>query len=248
MQWHSFLDNSIIPIYRLIPLGILILLLRRMPLVLALYKKISQIDGLQQAIFMGFFGPIGCSAVFYLYVTLEFIDTLNPNHGSVPRWDVAHLKESVSVLVWFMVICSVVVHGLSIPLGKFGFYLPRTISRSLTSAEDVPFQIGARIVPQSRSRDVTATHTPTDSRSVSARPVFRVGGSIIAEHTENTTEAVGAGKSQDELETSPKPVELGSFPNAASPTLHNRTIRFPDESSSTGKNSQEPNRDITAGS
>ncbi|KAI1766611.1 Sodium/hydrogen exchanger family-domain-containing protein [Hypoxylon sp. FL1150] len=125
--WHAFVSNGIIPIYRLIALGILILLLRRLPFVLALYKKIPQIDGFRQAIFMGFFGPIGCSAIFYLYVTLEFISTLNSNERSEPRSDVANLQEDVLVLVWFMVICSVVVHGLSIPLGKFGFYLPRTL-------------------------------------------------------------------------------------------------------------------------
>ncbi|KAK6955573.1 hypothetical protein Daesc_003213 [Daldinia eschscholtzii] len=172
------------------------------------------------------------------------LETLDEYASLQPTID---MLLNVTIFMWYGAVCPVV-HGLSIPLGKFGFYLPRTISRSLTSAEDVPFQIGARIVPQSRSRDVTATHTPTDSRSVSARPVFRVGGSIITEQTENTTEAVGAGNSQDDLEASPKPVELGSFPNVASPTLHSRTIRFPDESSSTGKNSQEPNRDATAGS
>ncbi|KAI1471597.1 Sodium/hydrogen exchanger family-domain-containing protein [Daldinia caldariorum] len=230
--WHSFVDNSIIPIYRLIPLGILILLFRRMPFILTLYKKIHQINGLRQAIFMGFFGPIGCSAIFYLYVTLEFVDTLNPNNGSAPRWDVAHLKESVSVLVWFMAICSIVVHGLSIPLGKFGVYLPRTLSRNLTTPEDLHFQIGARILPRSRSRDGTGTHTPADSRSVSAPTVYRLGGSIIRDQTETTTDAVEVVKPRDDLEVSPKPTEQGSLPRAPSPTLHNRTIRFPDESSS----------------
>lgn len=92
----------------MIALGILILLLRRLPFILALYKKIPQIDGFREAIFMGFFGPIGCSAIFYLYVTLEFVATLNPNEGSTPRWDVANLQEDVLVLVWFMVVCSVV--------------------------------------------------------------------------------------------------------------------------------------------
>ncbi|KAI1657429.1 Sodium/hydrogen exchanger family-domain-containing protein [Daldinia decipiens] len=229
--WHSFVDNSIIPIYRLVPLGILILVFRRLPLVLAFYKKIPQIYGFHQAIFMGFFGPIGCSAIFYLYVTLEFVDTLNPNQGSVARWDVAHLKESVSVLVWFMVICSVVVHGLSIPLGKFGFYLPRTISRTFSSAEDLPFQIGARINPRSRSRDRTATHTPADSRSVSVRPVYRVGGSIITEHTGTAADAAELVESGDDLEAGSKPLELASgSPHSTPPsTLPGRTIRFPDE-------------------
>lgn len=57
---------------------------------------------------MGFFGPIGCSAIFYLYLTVEFIKTLNPDGGDTPREDVAHLGETVHVVVWFMVIISVV--------------------------------------------------------------------------------------------------------------------------------------------
>ncbi|KAI8960623.1 Sodium/hydrogen exchanger family-domain-containing protein [Daldinia sp. FL1419] len=245
--WHSFVANSIIPIYRLIPLGILILLFRRLPLVLASYKKIPQIDGFQQAIFMGFFGPIGCSAIFYLYVTLEFVDTLNPNQGSVARWDVAHLKECVSVLVWFMVICSVVVHGLSIPLGKFGFYLPRTISRTLSSPEDhLPFQIGARIIPRSRSRDGTASHTLADSRSASVRPVFRVGGSIITDHMERRADATELVESRDIIEAGSKSAERvpGSPQSTQSLTLLGRTIRFPDETSSPGEDSQDPKKDI----
>lgn len=57
--WNTFLHNSVIPIYRLIPLGILILLLRRLPIVFSLHKHIHQIEEKRQAIFVGFFGPIG---------------------------------------------------------------------------------------------------------------------------------------------------------------------------------------------
>ncbi|KAI2465719.1 Sodium/hydrogen exchanger family-domain-containing protein [Annulohypoxylon bovei var. microspora] len=247
--WHSFIANDVIPIYRLIPLGILILLLRRLPFILISYKKIPQIDGLRQAIFMGFFGPIGCSAIFYLYVTLEFVTALNPDQGDTPRWDVARLKEDVSVVVWFMVICSVVVHGLSIPLGKFGIYLPRTISRTLSSPEDlISFQVGGRVVPRSRSRDGTAVNTPTESRSVSLRPVYRIGGSIIPEHPaanrpsptrlSTASEVVGP---RDNLDVGSKStgIEPESLTTMSSPVLPNRMIRFPDETPPGDKESQE---------
>ncbi|KAI0124614.1 Sodium/hydrogen exchanger family-domain-containing protein [Hypoxylon sp. NC0597] len=251
--WHSFVSNGVMPIYRLIPLGILILLFRRLPFILAFYKKIPQIDGLRQAIFMGFFGPIGCSAIFYLYVTLEFITTLNPNQDT-PRWDVAHLEEEVLVLVWFMVICSVVVHGLSIPLGKFGFYLPRTISRTLSSPEDlISFQMNGRVIPRSRSRDETAVNTPTESRSVSARPIYRIGGTIITEQAlptrrpavglSNTSEIV-VGPRED-VEASPRSLEKDSelLDNMVSPTPPGRIIRFPDETLPGGKESRESKKD-----
>lgn len=102
--WHSFAYNGIIPLYRLVVLSILILLFRRLPFVFAFHKLIPQIELLQQATFMGFFGPIGCSAIFYLYVTVEFVDGLLEKE----RHDVDNLIEDVRVIVWFMVISSVV--------------------------------------------------------------------------------------------------------------------------------------------
>ncbi|KAI1781117.1 Sodium/hydrogen exchanger family-domain-containing protein [Hypoxylon cercidicola] len=250
--WHSFVANGVIPIGRLIALGILILLFRRLPFILLLYKKIPQIDGLREAIFMGFFGPIGCSAIFYLFVTLEFVATLNPDEGSTPRWDVANLQEDVSVLVWFMVVCSVVVHGLSIPLGKFGFYLPRTISRSRSSPNIlISAQLTSRSLPLTRSRDNTGVNTPTESRSasrsVSMRPVFRIGGSIIPEPAATRPPASSGLNASETTEhcdnfdaSLRRPEEPQSPADIPSPNLPNRTIRFPDEATTDDQVSQEP--------
>ena len=154
--WYSFVHNDVIPIYRLIPLGILILLVRRVPVIFALHKKIPEIEEVQQALFVGFFGPIGVSAVFYLYLSLEFLDQVTVN-GEI-REDAARLREVFMVVVWFLAICSIVrlfsachqpihshqitdippndiqiVHGVSIPIAKLGYHLPRTISRSVVS-------------------------------------------------------------------------------------------------------------------
>ncbi|KAJ0125091.1 na(+) h(+) antiporter [Diaporthe amygdali] len=81
--WHQFLANDVIPLYRLVPLGILILLFRRLPWVYAIHKKIPQIEHARQAIFVGFFGPVGVSAIFYLYITLEFLETLRGDNGEL---------------------------------------------------------------------------------------------------------------------------------------------------------------------
>lgn len=42
--WHLFGKNNVIPIYRLIPLGILVLLLRRLPMILLFHKGIHQVE------------------------------------------------------------------------------------------------------------------------------------------------------------------------------------------------------------
>lgn len=121
--WASFAQNSVIPLYRLIILGIVILLLRfvvlpkldlkvvltiprRLPVVFALHRFIHQIEEKRQAIFVGFFGPIGVSAIFYLYISLEFLETITVD--GVERADAEHLGEVIKVVVWFLVICSIV--------------------------------------------------------------------------------------------------------------------------------------------
>jgi hypothetical protein len=131
--WVSFRVNDVIPIWRLILLGILILLLRRIPFIMLIHKKIPQIEETHQAAFMGFFGPIGVSAIFYLYVSLDFLNDVTDN--GVIRPDASRLQDIMHVVVWFLAICSIVVHGLSVPMGKVGYHLPRSLSRALSSQE-----------------------------------------------------------------------------------------------------------------
>ena len=116
--WASFRSNDVIPIYRLIFLGILILLFRRLPFIFAVHKHINEIEQFQQAAFVGFFGPIGVSAIFYLYVSLDFLNQVTVD--GVVREDARHLQDVMTVVIWFLAICSIVVHGVSVPIGKLG--------------------------------------------------------------------------------------------------------------------------------
>lgn len=104
--WAMFARNDVIPIYRLVFLGVLILLLRRIPVIYAMHKHIEQIDQRRQAFFVGFFGPIGVSAIFYLYISLEFLREMNANGEH--REDAARLEDIMTVVVWFLAICSIV--------------------------------------------------------------------------------------------------------------------------------------------
>jgi NhaP-type Na+/H+ or K+/H+ antiporter len=105
--WEMFAHNNVIPIYRLIFLGILTLLFRRLPFVLVVHKQLRQIGGIRQALFVGFFGPIGVSAIFYLYVAIDFLEQ-NVRYEGHLREDAEKLKETLTIVVWFLVICSVV--------------------------------------------------------------------------------------------------------------------------------------------
>lgn len=104
--WAKFAHNSIIPIYRLIFLGILILLVRRLPFIFAVHRYIHQIENLFQAAFVGFFGPIGVGAIFYLSIGREYLHKITVD-GKV-REDADEVAEAMEIVVWFLAICSIV--------------------------------------------------------------------------------------------------------------------------------------------
>ncbi|OKL59190.1 hypothetical protein UA08_05881 [Talaromyces atroroseus] len=135
--WAMFAHNDVIPIYRLVALGILILLFRRLPAVFAMHKYIHQIEQVSQALFVGFFGPIGVGAIFYLSVSRQFLLENMIVDGQV-RDDAAKTADVTYIVVWFLVICSIFVHGLSVPLGKAGYHIPRTISSALSTSSFEP--------------------------------------------------------------------------------------------------------------
>jgi sodium/hydrogen antiporter len=104
--WSSFVDNEVVPIYHLVPLGVLVLIFRRLPWVFAIHKFVPQIEEVRQAIFVGFFGPVGVSAIFYLYIAREFLDTLDV--VGQDRKEIEQLGETIRVVVWFLAVCSIV--------------------------------------------------------------------------------------------------------------------------------------------
>jgi sodium/hydrogen antiporter len=183
--WASFRLNDVIPTYRLIFLGVLILLFRRVPVVLSMHKYIPEIEHFQQAAFVGFFGPIGVSAIFYLYVSIDFLNavTVDGTPSGAVREDARRLQDVMRVVIWFLAICSIVVHGLSVPIGKLGYHLPRTVSSAFSTSmeRDEPgqlFQTGERI-DHARS---TQGGKIRQRRNPNERPqnaIFRVGGSVI---------------------------------------------------------------------
>lgn len=104
--WEKFFSEEIIPSHRLVLLGVLVLLLRRLPVIIALRRQIPQIRHFRHALIMGFFGPIGVSAIFYMYVTQDFLHRIQLDHPD--REDCSALAEVTLVVVWFLVISSVV--------------------------------------------------------------------------------------------------------------------------------------------
>ncbi|KAF2810671.1 uncharacterized protein BDZ99DRAFT_519360 [Mytilinidion resinicola] len=247
--WYSFAHNNVIPIYRLIFLGILVLLLRRLPIVFAMHKKIHQIEEVRQALFVGFFGPIGVSAVFYLYISLEFLRGIQVD-GEI-RKDARVLSEVMSVVIWFLI-----VHGLSIPLGKLGLYLPRTISNAVSQQSDPePFHISGPADAELGNESNLRRRTGGSSATGLPRRVYRIGRSVIGtsqSHITSVSQKTSRSSSPSRLQSismpnlgqggsssapGGSPVDLSSQDRVDRietdmsnlPPMGPRAIRFPDE-------------------
>jgi NhaP-type Na+/H+ or K+/H+ antiporter len=108
--WKLIADSSILTPWRIIGVSIAILLFRRMPSMFLLHGYIWQMKAYQQALFTGFFGPIGVSAMFYLHKTLEYLQTSSMK-SKIGSDEVARLGQHMTVVVWTLVIASVVSDG-----------------------------------------------------------------------------------------------------------------------------------------
>ncbi|SPO04171.1 related to Na+/H+-exchanging protein [Cephalotrichum gorgonifer] len=115
IPWSEFHQPDVtgITIGRLFGLGFMILLLRRIPAILLMYKLMPGVcANWKEALFMGYFGPIGVGAVFYLEHTRVH---MYPDLGFGNEEETI-LMQAIGPVVMWLVLFSVVVHGLSIPI------------------------------------------------------------------------------------------------------------------------------------
>lgn len=142
-----------------------------------MHTRIHQIEEWRQALFVGYFGPIGVSAIFYLYTARDLLESITVD--GVQREDAARLEEILTVVVWFMTIVSIVAHGLSIPLGKVGWHLPRALSTISSRSMSRPGsgESGADSSFHVNRGDASAI----ELGSANGRPhqIFRVGRAVI---------------------------------------------------------------------
>ncbi|KAH6868496.1 Na(+)/H(+) antiporter 1 [Alternaria rosae] len=114
IPWAEFHlpDVTGITFGRLMILGFLILAFRRIPAIFLMYKVMPDVvKDWKEALFMGYFGPIGIGAVFYV----EHTRHLFPKPGEAETEEEENLVAAMIPVVYFLVIFSIVFHGLSIP-------------------------------------------------------------------------------------------------------------------------------------
>jgi NhaP-type Na+/H+ or K+/H+ antiporter len=119
IPWAEFHDpdGTGVTIGRLFGLGFMVLIFRRIPAIIAMYKLMPKtVQNMKEALFMGYFGPIGVGAVFYR----EHMRHLFPHPENADQEENDMLAIIGPVIYW-LVFFSIVVHGLSIPALNF-FY------------------------------------------------------------------------------------------------------------------------------
>ncbi|ODQ65207.1 hypothetical protein NADFUDRAFT_42495 [Nadsonia fulvescens var. elongata DSM 6958] len=139
VPWDQFNQPELgITPWRLVILAILILLVRRIPAVLAFKPLIPDIKTWREALFCGHFGPIGVGAIFASILARAELEHEDPTPMAKLPPAGSHNYEVVAA-IWpvacFLIIASIVVHGSSIAVFTLGKRLNNmTITMSVTTA------------------------------------------------------------------------------------------------------------------
>ncbi|GAA5896262.1 hypothetical protein JCM8208_001828 [Rhodotorula glutinis] len=182
IPWSEFSSEYLVP-WRLVLFAICILLFRRLPAMLLLYRYIPALEGLKEGLFAGWFGPIGVSALYYAILALE----------TLPEERVV-LREVIFPVVIFMAMSSTIVHGITIPLAKAPLAIARTKSSfSAKNDDNAPSWWRRRAINEATSGGATPNAgTPgPSSRVASRRPSFdgsaSADGSVDGEQQEGSS-------------------------------------------------------------
>ena len=153
IPWAHFHDpgGSGITYGRLFGLGFLILIFRRIPALMLVYKFVpSVIADWKEALFMGYFGPIGCGSLFYV----EYTWLLFPRFGDGDE-EQNNLVRAIRPVVCWLVLFSIIVHGLSIPALALAYKLAGVKTLETDAVEIRPKSVRpvALTDPAARSSD-----------------------------------------------------------------------------------------------
>ncbi|KAJ1816763.1 hypothetical protein LPJ56_004221 [Coemansia sp. RSA 2599] len=148
IPWSSLAGGTgLLTTSRLLSCSVLIILFRRLPATLAVARMTPSLETFREAVFAGWFGPIGVGAIFYAMVAQKELE------DSV--FDGLLAKECLLPIVYTLVVSSVIVHGITIPLYHIVSAVPNAtvaVSRFLSrtpsqSSSNLLFPFGSRAPP-----------------------------------------------------------------------------------------------------
>ena len=170
IPWEQYNAPSIIGTspWRLVVLGILVLLFRRIPIMMLLKPIIPDMKTWREALFAGHFGPIGVGGIFVAILARAELETHSTTPlAELPEEGFEHLN--IIELIWpittFLVICSIIVHGSSIAVFTLGKRINTlTLTLSYTQAnEEGPTWMDRLPRIQSRSKSSMSLRRPSES-------------------------------------------------------------------------------------
>lgn len=126
VPWKSYSAPALFMIpWRLIIGTLLLFLFRRIPVVFLMKQVMNDIKTYREALFYGHFGPIGAGAIFSAFLIKAQLDTGGSRQfGSLPSDSPFHvMSSSLFPTISFVVVCSTIVHGSSVPLWMFGRFI-----------------------------------------------------------------------------------------------------------------------------
>ena len=141
IPWEQF-DSEIlhIQVWKLVVIALLVLFLRRIPIMMMLKPVIPDIKTWREALFAGHFGPIGVGAIFVAILARAELETDSTTPlAELPPPDFEH--ENIIEMIWpittFLVLTSIIVHGSSIAVFTLGKHINTlTITMSYTQANE----------------------------------------------------------------------------------------------------------------
>lgn len=171
MPWEAFQQPDItgITVARLLGLGILVLIFRRIPAIFMVYKFMPKVvKDWKEALFMGYFGPIGIGAVFYV----EHTRHLFPKPGEALTVEEDNLTRAMIPVVYWLVLFSIIFHGLSIPALDL-FYRWKGV---LPIVEDAPAEV--QVLSATEALPNNAYKDPSKRNTVMVMNRFSRGSTI----------------------------------------------------------------------
>ncbi|KAI7894307.1 Sodium/hydrogen exchanger family-domain-containing protein [Mucor mucedo] len=134
IPWSDFGNAELgLTPWRLVVIAILILVFRRLPILIILKPVMPALKTYREAIFSGWFGPMGVGAVFLAMVAKEQMEVIYHDVEEPPV-----TIELIKPVVLFIVLSSTLVHGTTIPLFKIGNRIrTRTLSIASTGSGQV---------------------------------------------------------------------------------------------------------------
>lgn len=125
-EFNNALNVKYVPelnIWRLILLGLVVLCIRRLPVVGLLYKLMPDIKNFKESLFVGHFGAIGVGAIYSCMMAIQFLKEEMNKLSDIDEAEKNYYTRLIYMmwpLITYIVFISICVHGGSIAVYSWG--------------------------------------------------------------------------------------------------------------------------------